>query len=109
MPPRQVDDPSHPLLPRLPGHEVEQVVRDWDPDRYTRTKGAAPAPPVPQELFDAVLEACLTPLASYLLHPEPETGPLDPVVVDGDTPAAASCLCRAPRSVSAGVRVTARL
>ncbi|MFJ4569046.1 hypothetical protein ACIP4U_36420 [Streptomyces caelestis] len=62
------------LLPRLPGHEVEQVVRDWDPDRYTRTKGAAPAPPVPQELFDAVLEACLTPLAAYLLHPEPEEG-----------------------------------
>ncbi len=62
------------LLPRLPSHEVEQVVRDWDPDRYTRTKGAAPAPPVPQELFNAVLEACLTPLAAYLLHPEPEEG-----------------------------------
>jgi hypothetical protein len=60
------------LLPRLPDHEVEQVVRDWDPDRYTRAKGAAPAPPVPPELFDAVLEACLTPLAVYLLHPEPE-------------------------------------
>ncbi|MEV7384298.1 hypothetical protein [Streptomyces lydicus] len=62
------------LLPRLPNHEVEQVVRDWDPDRYTRTKGAAPASPVPQELFDAVLAACLTPLAAYLLHPEPEEG-----------------------------------
>ncbi len=62
------------LLPRLPQHEVEQVVRDWDPDPYTRTKGAAPAPPVPPELFDAVLEACLTPLAAYLLHPEPEEG-----------------------------------
>ncbi|OEJ36313.1 hypothetical protein [Streptomyces agglomeratus] len=62
------------LLPRLPDHEVEQVVRDWDPDRYTRTKDAAPAPPVPQELFDAVLEACLTPLAAYLLHPEPGEG-----------------------------------
>lgn len=62
------------LLPRLPDHEVELVVRDWDPDRYTRTKGTAPAPPVPQELFDAVLEACLTPLAAYLLHPEPEEG-----------------------------------
>ncbi|EGX61820.1 hypothetical protein SZN_00625 [Streptomyces zinciresistens K42] len=62
------------LLPRLPQHEVEQVVRDWDPDRYTRTKAAAPAPPVPPELFDAVLEACLTPLAAYLLHPEPEEG-----------------------------------
>ncbi|OMI35293.1 hypothetical protein [Streptomyces sparsogenes] len=62
------------LLPRLPDHEVEQVVRDWDPDRYTRAKGAAPAPPVPPELFDAVLEACLTPLAAYLLHPEPEEG-----------------------------------
>ncbi|KOV97424.1 hypothetical protein ADK65_25625 [Streptomyces sp. NRRL B-1140] len=61
------------LLPRLPSHEVEQVVRNWDPDR-TRTKGAAPAPPVPQALFDAVLEACLTPLAAYLLHPEPEEG-----------------------------------
>lgn len=62
------------LLPRLPQHEVEQVVRDWDPDRYTRTKDTAPAPPVPPELFDAVLEACLTPLAAYLLHPEPEEG-----------------------------------
>ncbi|MEU9983721.1 hypothetical protein [Streptomyces sp. NPDC050856] len=62
------------LLPRLSDHEVEQVVRDWDPDRYTRTKGAAPAPPVPPELFNAVLEACLTPLAAYLLHPEPEEG-----------------------------------
>ncbi|WP_241827009.1 hypothetical protein [Streptomyces graminilatus] len=62
------------LLPRLPEHEVEHVVRDWDPDRYTRTKGAAPVPPVPPELFDAVLEACLTPLAAYLLHPEPEEG-----------------------------------
>ncbi|MEV0282143.1 hypothetical protein AB0I22_38030 [Streptomyces sp. NPDC050610] len=62
------------LLPSLPDHEVEEVVRDWDPDRYTRTKGAAPAPPVPPELFDAVLEACLTPLAAYLLHPEPEEG-----------------------------------
>ncbi|MFF7903726.1 hypothetical protein ACFZCV_33965 [Streptomyces sp. NPDC007920] len=63
------------LLPRLPAHEVEQVVREWDPDRYTRIKGAAaPVPPVPPELFDAVLEACLTPLAAYLLHPEPEEG-----------------------------------
>ncbi|MFG3156679.1 hypothetical protein ACGF7W_32100 [Streptomyces sp. NPDC048219] len=62
------------LLPRLPQHEVEQVVRDWDPDRYTRTKSTPPAPPVPSELFDAVLEACLTPLAAYLLHPEPEEG-----------------------------------
>ncbi len=62
------------LLPRLPSHEVEQVVQDWDPDRYTRTKAAAPVPPVPQKLFDAVLEACLTPLAAYLLHPEPEEG-----------------------------------
>ncbi|MFF8035859.1 hypothetical protein [Streptomyces sp. NPDC016626] len=60
------------LLPRLPQHEVEQVVRDWDPDRYTRTKDTPSAPPVPPELFDAVLEACLTPLAAYLLHPEPE-------------------------------------
>lgn len=62
------------LLPRLPQHEVEQVVRDWDPDRYTRSKDTPPAPPVPQKLFDAVLEACLTPLAAYLLHPEPEEG-----------------------------------
>ncbi|WP_234375841.1 hypothetical protein [Streptomyces sp. CB01373] len=62
------------LLPRLPGHEVERVVRDWDPDRYTRTKETPPAPPLPRELFDAVLEACLTPLAAYLLHPEPEEG-----------------------------------
>ncbi|MGA4844374.1 hypothetical protein [Streptomyces sp. G45] len=62
------------LLPRLPQHEVEQVVRDWDPDRYTRTKNTPSAPPVPQKLFDAVLEACLTPLAAYLLHPEPEEG-----------------------------------
>jgi len=62
------------LLPRLPSHEVERVVRDWDLDRYTRSEGTAPVPPVPQELFDAVLEACLTPLAAYLLHPEPEEG-----------------------------------
>jgi hypothetical protein len=62
------------LLPRLPGHEVERVVRDWDLDRYTRTDGTASAPPLPQALFDAVLEACLTPLAAYLLRPEPEEG-----------------------------------
>ncbi|MEU6603018.1 hypothetical protein [Streptomyces flaveolus] len=62
------------LLPRLPNHKVEQVIRDWDPDRYTRTKDAAPVPPVPPELFDAVLEACLTPLTAYLLHPEPAEG-----------------------------------
>ncbi|MEU2770654.1 MULTISPECIES: hypothetical protein [Streptomyces] len=62
------------LLPRLPDHEVEQVVREWDPDRYTRTKDTPPAPPVPRKLFDSVLEACLTPLAAYLLHPEPEEG-----------------------------------
>ncbi|MFE1877739.1 hypothetical protein ACFW9N_44060 [Streptomyces sp. NPDC059496] len=62
------------LLPRLADHEVEQVVRDWDPDQYTRPEGAAPAPPVPQALFDAVLEASLAPLAAYLLHPEPEEG-----------------------------------
>jgi hypothetical protein len=62
------------LLPRLPGHEVERVVRDWDLDRYTRTQETAPVPPLPRALFDAVLEACLTPLAAYLLHPEPEEG-----------------------------------
>ncbi|MFH8663078.1 hypothetical protein [Streptomyces afghaniensis] len=62
------------LLPRLPGHEVEHVVRDWDLDRYTRTAETEPAPPLPQALFDAVLEACLTPLAAYLLHPDPEEG-----------------------------------
>lgn len=62
------------LLPRLSSHEVEHVVRDWDPDRYTRNAADVPVPPVPQELFDAVLEACLTPLAAYLLHPEPEEG-----------------------------------
>lgn len=33
----------------------------------------------------------------------------DPVVVDGDTPVAASCLCRAPRGVWVGVRVAAGL
>ncbi|MFF3728510.1 hypothetical protein ACFYYM_39865 [Streptomyces erythrochromogenes] len=27
------------LLPRLADHEVEQVVRDWDPDQYTRPEG----------------------------------------------------------------------
>jgi hypothetical protein len=53
---------------------VEQVVGSWDPDRFTRTEADASAPPVPQELFDAVLEACLTPLAAFLLHPEPEEG-----------------------------------
>ncbi|MFE2512625.1 hypothetical protein ACFXC9_30020 [Streptomyces naganishii] len=62
------------LLPRLPSHEVERVVGDWDLDRYTRTEATAPAPPLPQALFDAVLEACLTPLAAYLLHPQPEEG-----------------------------------
>ncbi|MFC7933284.1 hypothetical protein [Streptomyces cinereoruber] len=62
------------LLPRLSSYEVEQVVRFWDPDHFTRTETDAPAPPVPQELFDAVLEACLTPLAAFLLHPEPEEG-----------------------------------
>ncbi|MER5769268.1 hypothetical protein [Streptomyces sp. NPDC001985] len=62
------------LLPRLPHHKVEQVVQDWDLDRDTRTQETPPAPPLPPELFDAVLEACLTPLAAYLLHPEPEEG-----------------------------------
>ncbi|MFJ3594590.1 hypothetical protein ACIQUY_34940 [Streptomyces sp. NPDC090231] len=62
------------LLPRLADHEVERVVRDFDPDQYTRTGEAAAPPAVPQALFDAVLEACLTPLAAYLLHPEPEEG-----------------------------------
>ncbi|MCZ4101034.1 hypothetical protein [Streptomyces sp. H39-C1] len=62
------------LLPRLADHEVERVVADWDPDQYTRTEKSVPPPPVPQALFDAVLEACLTPLAAYLLLPEPEEG-----------------------------------
>ncbi|WP_274036394.1 hypothetical protein [Streptomyces sp. MMBL 11-1] len=62
------------LLPQLSDHEVEHVVRDWDPNRFTRRADAAPVPPVPQKLFDAVLEACLTPLAAYLLHPQPEDG-----------------------------------
>ncbi|MEU6346563.1 hypothetical protein ABZ883_37085 [Streptomyces sp. NPDC046977] len=62
------------LLPRLADHEAERVVGDWDPDRHTRAGGAASLPPVPQALFDAVLEASLTPLAAYLLHPEPEEG-----------------------------------
>ncbi|WP_307671935.1 hypothetical protein [Streptomyces sp. V4I2] len=35
------------LLPRLPGYEVEQVVRDWDLDRHTRVEGTAPAPRSP--------------------------------------------------------------
>ncbi|MFJ9713714.1 hypothetical protein [Streptomyces sp. NPDC101234] len=42
------------LLPRLPDYEVERVVRDWDLDRHARTKGTPPAPPLPQELYDAV-------------------------------------------------------
>ncbi|MFE1200040.1 hypothetical protein ACFW6E_46445 [Streptomyces olivaceoviridis] len=29
---------------------------------------------MPPALFDAVLEACLTPLAAYLLHPAPAEG-----------------------------------
>ncbi|MFE1190119.1 hypothetical protein [[Kitasatospora] papulosa] len=62
------------LLPHLADHEVERVVGDWDPDWHTRKEGAAPLSPVPQPLFDAVLTACLTPLAAYLLHPEPEEG-----------------------------------
>ncbi|MEU2394973.1 hypothetical protein [Streptomyces sp. NPDC007369] len=62
------------LPPRLPSHEVEYGVRDWDCDRYTRTDGAEPAPSVPQAAFDAVLEARLTPLAAYLLHPVSEEG-----------------------------------
>ncbi|MFE5597042.1 hypothetical protein, partial [Streptomyces sp. NPDC056549] len=62
------------LLPQLPSHEVPEVVQDWDPDRYTRTEKDAPVPPLPQELFNAVLEACLTPLAAFLLHPESEEG-----------------------------------
>ncbi|MFC7795741.1 hypothetical protein [Streptomyces cinereoruber] len=71
--PGQVKD-AIALLPKLSSFEVEQVVRDWDPDRFTRTEADAPVPPVPQELFDAVLEACLTLLAAFLLHPEPEEG-----------------------------------
>ncbi|MFF2329551.1 MULTISPECIES: hypothetical protein [unclassified Streptomyces] len=52
---------------------MERVVRGWDPDPYARAAEDAPAP-LPQALFDAVLEACLTPLAAYLFHPEPEEG-----------------------------------
>ncbi|WP_033037509.1 hypothetical protein [Streptomyces monomycini] len=62
------------LLPRLPSHEVERVVRDWDPGLSVRAGGTTPAPPLPQALFDAVLEACLTPLAAYLLLPHLEEG-----------------------------------
>ncbi|MFI8966931.1 hypothetical protein ACIGO8_33025 [Streptomyces sp. NPDC053493] len=61
------------LLPQLPRHEVEHVVRYWDSDRYSSNADAPPLP-VPPELFDAVLEACLAPLAAYLLHPQPEEG-----------------------------------
>ncbi|MEV5141775.1 hypothetical protein AB0K71_18100 [Streptomyces syringium] len=62
------------LLPRLAGVELEQVIRDWDPDRYTRRNEDEPASPVPQALFDAVLEASLTPLAAFLRHPQCEEG-----------------------------------
>ncbi|MFE2295051.1 hypothetical protein [Streptomyces sp. NPDC059452] len=62
------------LLPRLTAGELEQVVRDWDPGRYTRGKGDAPAPPIPRSLFDAVLEASLAPLAAFLLLPRREEG-----------------------------------
>ncbi|MGW4272185.1 hypothetical protein ACWEGQ_07430 [Streptomyces seoulensis] len=62
------------LLSRLPDLEVEQVVRDWDPDRHTSAEGAAPTPPVPPEPFDAVLEARITPLAAYLTLSPKRTG-----------------------------------
>lgn len=62
------------LLPRLAGGEPEQVIREWDPNRYTHTDGDTPVPPVPQALFDAVLEASLTPLAAFLLFPHREDG-----------------------------------
>ncbi|MCX5380422.1 hypothetical protein [Streptomyces sp. NBC_00091] len=71
--PHQVDE-AIALLPRLACAEMEQVIRGWDPDRHTRREGAAAAPPVPQALFDAVLEASLTPLAAFLLHPQREEG-----------------------------------
>ncbi|MFF2641709.1 hypothetical protein ACFVUB_17870 [Streptomyces niveus] len=72
------------LLSRLASGEQERVIRDWDPNRYTRTEEDAPVPPVPQALFDAVLEASLTPLAAFLLFPRREEGWETPYTVGKD-------------------------
>ncbi|MCP9211523.1 hypothetical protein [Streptomyces cucumeris] len=64
--PGQVDDAIS-LLPQLHDTDLKRVVDDWNPNRYRRN--AEPFPPMPQALFDAVLEYALGPLARLLRHP----------------------------------------
>ncbi|MFD7896317.1 hypothetical protein [Streptomyces sp. NPDC059743] len=65
------------LLHRLTDHDLESVVTHWDLYSHRSRK---PVPPIPRELFGAVLEHSLTPLAAALLAPERHenwTRPLD--------------------------------
>ncbi|MEU6609965.1 hypothetical protein ABZ922_33775 [Streptomyces shenzhenensis] len=55
------------LLSHLADHDLESVVTHWGLYSHRSRK---PVPPIPRELFDAVLERSLTPLAAALLAPE---------------------------------------
>ncbi|MFE4832221.1 hypothetical protein [Streptomyces sp. NPDC056672] len=74
--PDQVDSAIS-LLHRLTDHELESVVTHWNLYSHRSRK---PVRPIPRELFSAVLEFSLTPLAAALLVPERHkdwTRPLD--------------------------------
>ncbi|WP_371660918.1 hypothetical protein [Streptomyces sp. NBC_00280] len=55
------------LLSHVSDHDLESVVTHWDLYSHRSRKSV---PPIPRELFDAVLERSLTPLAAALLAPE---------------------------------------
>lgn len=55
------------LLPHVAEHELEYVVTHWNLRIHSSRE---PVPPIPTDLFDAVLERSLTPLAGALLSPE---------------------------------------
>jgi hypothetical protein len=65
--PGQIDDAIG-LLAQLHETDLERVVDDWDPNRYSLV--AEPGPSVPPALFDAVLEYALAPLARLLRDPD---------------------------------------
>ncbi|MEU0217978.1 hypothetical protein ABZ281_23990 [Streptomyces sp. NPDC006265] len=64
--PGQINDAIG-LLAQLHDTDLERVVDDWNPHRYSFD--AEPYPPVPPALFDAVLEYPLAPLARLLQDP----------------------------------------
>ncbi|MFJ8469619.1 hypothetical protein [Streptomyces swartbergensis] len=64
--PGQINDAIG-LLAQLHDTDLERVVDDWNPHRYSFD--AEPYPPVPPAFFDAVLEYALAPLARLLQDP----------------------------------------